>query len=414
MPKINRTVAIILAAVLIDTIGFGIVIPVLPALIGTLGNVGLDQATRISGYLIGIYALTQFFAGPVLGNLGDRFGRRPVLIASMLAFAADYALMAIAPTLAWLFLGRAVAGVAGAIYGPASAALADITTPEKRGEAFGWMGATFGLGFIIGPAIGGLLAELGPRAPFIAAAVLALVNGLSMIALMPESLAPENRRPFDWRSANVIGSFRPLFKSPEAAPLLVAWFAWQLASMVYPATWSFWATARFGWSAGEIGWSLAFVGLVMACVQAFATGRIIARVGENWAAVIGLASGTGAFALYIFATAGWHAYAIFLISGLSALVFPAMNGLLSRLADASRQGALQGGIGCMGSIASIIAPLILTQALANGVERGFPGAGFLVAAVLAGVSLVIVVTRVLPASSKTRHGGLEPGSGGGA
>ena len=391
----SRAIFILLGAVLIDTIGFGIVIPVLPRLILDLGKVDLDQATRISGYLLGIFAVTQFFAGPILGNLGDRYGRRPVLIASMVAFAVDYALMASAPTLAWLFVGRAVAGVAGAIYGPASAALADISPPDQRAKLFGWMGATFGIGFIIGPAIGGLLADFGPRAPFLAAALLALANGASMLFLLPESLKPENRRPFDWRKANAIDSFRPLFKSAEAAPLLIAWFLWSLASFVYPATWSFWATARFGWDAAAIGWSLAFVGLVMATVQMVLTGPIIARLGERRSAVVGLASGAGAFLAYVFITDGWQAYAVFLFGGLSALVFPAFNGLFSRMVDEAHQGALQGGIGSINSVAAIIAPLFLTQALAPGVERGFPGAAFLLAAVLAGASLTILVWKVL-------------------
>lgn len=391
----RRIVAIVLAAVAIDTIGFGIVVPILPALITRLGHSGLDEATRISGYLLGIYALTQFFAAPLLGNLGDRFGRRPVLIASMLAFAADYALMAWAPTLAWLFLGRAIAGVAGAIYAPASAALADVSAPEKRATLFGWLGAAFGIGFIVGPAIGGVLAGLGPRAPFIAAALLALANGVAMIFLFPESLRPELRRPFDWRRANVIAAFKPLFKSGEAAPLLIAWFVWQLASFVYPATWSFWCAARFGWGASAIGWSLTFVGAVMVAVQFFLTGPIIARIGERRAAVVGLTSGGSAYLAYVFITAGWQAYVIFLASALSFLVFPAMNALLSRLADASHQGALQGGIGSMNSVAAVIAPLMLTQALAAGVARGQPGAAFLLAAMLAAVALVIVVWKVL-------------------
>jgi len=391
----RRIVFIVLAAVLIDTIGFGVVVPVLPALIMRIGETGLDEATQISGYLLGIYALMQFFAGPVLGNLGDRFGRRPVLIASMLAFAADYAMMAFAPTLAWLFVGRAIAGITGAIYGPASAALADASSAEKRSTVFGWMGAAFGLGFILGPALGGVLASWGPQAPFLAAAALALVNAIAMIVMLPESLSPGLRRPFDWRRANVISAFAPLFHSREAAPLLIAWFCWQLASMVYPATWSFWSAARFGWDATAIGWSLAFVGLVMASVQTFVTGPVMARIGERRAAVVGLASGTGAFLAYVFATAGWHAYAIFLVCGLSALTGPAMTSLLSRLADASHQGALQGGIGSMNSVAAIIAPLMLTQALAAGVARGQPGAAFALAAALAGMALVIVVWKVL-------------------
>ncbi|KQS01798.1 MFS transporter [Sphingomonas sp. Leaf357] len=391
----HRAVPIVLAAVLIDTIGFGIVMPVFPALITQLGHVGLEQATRIAGYMLVMFAVTQFFAGPILGNLSDRFGRRPVLLFSMLAFAADYALMSVAPTLAWLFLGRAIAGAAGAVYGPASSVLADVTPPEKRSGVFGLIGAAFGIGFIVGPAIGGLLAQFGHRAPFIAAAVLAFVNALVILVAMPETLKPENRRPFHLRDAHVIGAFRPLFAAGLAAPLLIAWFIWQLAHMIYPATWSFWAAIRFGWDAKAIGWSLAFVGLVMAIVQGGLTGKFIARYGERRALVVGLAAGGTAFLAYAFVTASWQAYALFLVSALSGFVFPAMNGLLSHLVDASHQGALQGGIGSMTSVSSIIAPLLLTQALAFGVDRGFPGAAFLLAAIFAFIALGIIVWKVL-------------------
>lgn len=400
----HRAVPIALAAVLIDTIGFGIVIPVLPQLITRLGGVDLAQATRIGGYLLGVFALTQFFAGPVIGNLGDRFGRRPVLIASMLAFSADFALTAFAPTLAWLFVGRAIAGVAGAVYSPASAVIADVTPPEKRAATFGLIGAAFGLGFIIGPAIGGLLSTLGPRAPFIAAALIALANAVTMMALMPETLAPEHRRPFAWRSATIIGAFAPLLKAGDALPLLAAWFLWQLAHNVYPATWSFWAAIALGWGGAAIGWSLAATGLIMALVQVTLTGPVIVRVGERMAVVIGLLSGAGAFLAFAFVTHGWMVYALFAAGAMQGLVFPAMNGLLSRLVDPSRQGALQGGVSSMSSVASIVGPLILTQALASGTHAGFPGAAFLLAGLLATVALGIVglvVIRRLPSESKT-------------
>ena len=216
-----------------------------------------------------------------------------------------------------------------------------------------------------------------------------------MFVAMPETLAKENRRPFHWRDAHVVGSFRPLFRAGNAAPLLVAWFLWQLAHMVYPATWSFWAAIRFGWNARAIGWSLAFVGLVMALVQGGLTGRITAWAGERRALLIGLASGGFSFLAFAFVTASWQAYALFLAGALSGLVFPAMNGLLSRMVDASHQGALQGGIGSMGSIASIVSPLLLTQALAAGVERGFPGAAFLLASGLAFAALGVIVWKVL-------------------
>ena len=391
----NRAVPIVLAAVLIDTIGFGIVMPVFPALITRLGHVGIDDATRIAGYMLVAFAVAQFFAGPVLGNLSDRFGRRPVLIASMLAFGADYALMAWAPTLAWLFLGRAIAGIAGAVYGPASSVIADVTPPEKRSAAFGYVSAAFGIGFIIGPALGGVIAGLGERAPFIAAAVLALGNAVVMLIAMPESLSPEHRRPFRWRDAHIVGAFKPLFESRTALPLLAVCFAWQIAHMVYPATWAFWATIRFQWGPAAIGLSLAYVGLVMALVQALVVGPVISRIGDRRALMIGLACGAGGFLAFAFVTAGWQAYAIMILAALSGFVGPAANGLLSRLAGPERQGALQGGLGSLGSVAAILSPFAMTQALAAGVEHGFPGAAFLLAASFALLALGIVVWRVL-------------------
>ena len=391
----HSAMPIVLTAVLIDTIGFGIVIPVLPRLITELGHVDLEQGARLAGYMLVLFSATQFVAGPIMGSLGDRYGRRRVLIASMLAFAIDYGLMAVAPTLAWLFVGRAIAGVAGAVYAPAMAVLSDVTPPEKRGATFGLIGAAFGMGFIIGPAIGGLLSGLGPRAPFVAAGLLAAANAVTMMAALPETLAPENRRAFDWRAANIVGAFRPLFAAGNAAALLGAWFLWQLAHMVYPATWSFWATIRLGWDARAIGWSLAFTGLCMAVVQMTLTGRAIARFGERVTVVIGLVSGAVAFTALAFVTQGWMVYALFVAGAFQGFVFPAMNALLSHMVDADRQGALQGGISSMSSVASIIGPLVLSQALAAGTARGFPGASFLLAGALATAALVIILTIVI-------------------
>ncbi|MBX9797697.1 MFS transporter [Sphingomonas sp.] len=390
----KRAVMMVFAAVLIDTIGFGIVIPVLPALIMRVGHVDLEAATRIAGYLVAVFALTQFFAGPVLGNLADRFGRRPVLMFSMLAFAANYALMALADSLLWLFVGRALAGVAGAVYAPANAVIADVTPPAERARRFGLMSAAFGVGFVIGPAIGGLLAGLGPRAPFIAAAVIAGANALTMLVLLPETLTPENRRPFDWRRANIIASFRPVFAQRAAAPLLVALFLWQLAYCIYPATWSFWATARLNWDGRAIGLSLAYVGVIMAAVQIGLTGRAIKRLGERGTAVFAMIAGIVTFALYALVQTGFQAYALFLIGGFAGMATPALNGMLSRMAGASEQGALQGGLGSLGTVATIIATVMLTQALAAGVARGFPGAAFLLASALGLLALLaLLATR---------------------
>ena len=391
----HRAVPIALAAVLIDAIGFGIVLPVLPTLIVELTGQSLPEATRIGGWLAIVFALAHFFAGPILGNLGDRYGRRPVLLAAMLIFAIDYALMAFAPTIAWLFAGRLIAGVAGAVYGPANAVLADVTPPEKRGATFGLIGAAFGMGFILGPAIGGLLASLGTRAPFIAAAVLAALNAISIAWRLPETLAPEHRRPFDWKRANPLGAFKPLFGLKGALPLLVVMFIWQLAHQVYPSTWAFYAELAHGWDSKAIGWSLAASGAAMAVAQIFITGRAIGALGETRTVLIGLIIGALVYAGYAFADRGWQVYALLTVGALQALAYPSLNAILSRMVDASNQGALQGGMASIASIAAILGPLSLTQTLAYGAEHGFPGAAFALASALAFVAVGIVAVFLL-------------------
>lgn len=393
----HRAIPIALAAVLIDAIGFGIVLPVLPTLIVELTGESLPEATRIGGMLIIVFAVAHFFAGPILGNLGDRYGRRPVILAAMLIFAIDYALMAFAPTIAWLFAGRLIAGIAGAVYGPANAILADVTPPDKRGATFGLMGAAFGIGFIIGPAIGGLLGEFGPRAPFMVAGALAAINATWIFFILPETLEPDNRRPFEWTRANPLGTFGPLFAMKGALPLLAVAFIWQLAHQVYPATWAFYAELAHGWDSRAIGWSLAASGTAMALTQIFVTGRAIAALGEAKTLMIGLVVGTLAYAAYAFATEGWQVYVILMFGALQMLAYPSLNAMLSRRVDAANQGALQGGMASIASIAAILGPLSLTQTLAYGAERGFPGAAFSLAAVLtlvaAGIVLVFLLRR---------------------
>lgn len=390
----NRAVPIVLAVAVVDVIGFGIVMPVLPALIVRLGRVDLAEATRIGGWMLAVFAIAQFFAGPVIGNLGDRYGRRPVILACTAAFSLDYLLMAAAPTLAWLFLGRAVAGISGAIYGPASAVIADVTPPERRAASFGLLGAAFGIGFIAGPALGGLVSGWGPRAPFILAAALAGLNTLVALFLLPETLGPDKRRPFRLRDAHVVGAFRPLFRAGNAGPLLVAWFLWQLGGIVYPATWSFWAAIRFGWDATAIGWSLAWVGFLSLLVQALLTGRAVERLGERGAALLGLACGSVCLLAYAFTTQGWQVYAFFLVGCLGAFAWPALNGILSRMVDETQQGALQGGIGAMNSVAAVIGPVAAAQALAWGSTRGLDGAAFLLAGGLLAAAALIIWLRV--------------------
>ena len=391
----HPAVPIVLAILLIDSIGFGIVLPVLPGLIVHLGEVSLPEATRIAGYMLVAYAGAQFFAGPVLGNLGDRFGRRPILLFSAIAFALDYLFMAAAPSLVWLFVGRLIAGVAGATYGPANAVLADVTEPARRGATFGLMGAAFGLGFILGPAIGGLLSGFGTRAPFIVAAALAGINAVWIALRLPETLPPERRRPFRWRDAHILGAFRPLFHAGGATAILIVALLWQIAHTVYPATWAFWAGLARQWDAAQIGWSLAAAGLAMAFAQAVVTGRAIARFGEARTVVIGMLVGGVSFLLYVGVRADWQVYAVIFVSALQGLVWPSINALLSRMTDASHQGALQGGMASIASVAAIVGPLAMTQALAFGAERGQPGGAFLLAFLLVACAFLILVFGVV-------------------
>jgi DHA1 family tetracycline resistance protein-like MFS transporter len=395
MSKSHQAVPIVLFVLLLDAIGFGIVLPVLPSLIVHLADVTMAEATRIAGYMLVAYAVMQFLAGPVIGNISDRYGRRPVLLACVAAFTIDYALMAAAPTIAWLFAGRLVAGIAGATYGPANAVLADVTRPEDRARVFGLMGAAFGGGFIIGPALGGLLAGFGTRAPFIAAATLAGINCLWVLFRLPETLKTEDRRPFDWRRANAFGTFAPLIQMSAAVPLILVSLLWQVAHQVYPSTWAFWAVLKFDWTSAEIGWSLAAAGVSMALAQVFLTGRAVARFGEERSIVTGMLVGGSAFALYAFVPQGWMVYPIIFFSALQGLVYPSTNALLSKMTDASNQGALQGGMASVASVGAIAGPLAMTQALAAGAERGFPGSAFLMAAVLVALALVVIWVGVL-------------------
>jgi DHA1 family tetracycline resistance protein-like MFS transporter len=399
MTSQHRAVPIVLLILLLDAIGFGIVLPVLPSLIVHLAHVSVSQATRIAGYMLVAYAGMQFLAGPIIGNIGDRFGRRPVLLACVLAFTIDYGLMAAAPAIGWLFVGRLVAGIAGASYGPANAVLADVTPPEQRAKVFGLMGAAFGGGFILGPALGGLIASFGVRAPFIVAASLAGLNFLWILFALPETLRVEDRRPFDWRRANAFSTFGPLWRTAQAGPIILASLLWQIAHNVYPATWAFWAELRFHWTSAQIGWSLAAAGLSMALAQVFITGPAVAKFGEQRSVIIGMLVGGLSFAFYAFVPQGWIVYLIIFFSALQGLTYPSLNALLARMTDKSNQGALQGGMASVASVAAIVGPLAMTQALAFGAEHGTTGAAFLFAAGLVLIAMAVVYFGVLRSAS---------------
>jgi len=383
----------IFITMLIDTIGFGIIIPVLPGLLELLTGQGVAQAAIYGGWLAFTFAILQFFSAPVLGNLSDRFGRRVVLLASLFCFGCDYLIMGFAPNLAWLFVGRALAGAAGAAFMPAYAYIADISPPEKRAQNFGIAGAAFGFGFILGPAIGGLLGVLGPRAPFFAAGALALANFAFGFFTLPESLPESARRPFEWKRANPLGTLIQLRKYPVVFGLCGAMFLWQLAHQVLPSSWSFYTMLKFRWSPAEVGWSLAFVGIIMAISQGLLTRRLIPRMGERRAVTGGCISAVIAYLGYAFATQGWMMYAFLLLWFMGAMVYPSMQALMSQQIPANAQGELQGGVASLYSLSSILGPPLMNELLGyfsgEAAPVYFPGAGFFCAALLTCVTLAI-------------------------
>ncbi|MGX7950980.1 TCR/Tet family MFS transporter [Tsuneonella sp. HG249] len=392
--KQRRIVWFLFAVVLIDMIGFGIVMPVLPQLIMELGHMPVDAAAVWAGWLAAGYAAMQFVFAPIIGNLSDRFGRRPVLLACLAAFGLDYLLQGLAPTLGWLIAGRMIAGITGASYSAAYAYLADVTDPEKRAASFGLMGMAFGFGFIIGPALGGLLGEISPRLPFFAAAGLAFANVLFGFFVLKESLPAESRRPFEPARANAFSALRVLSKQNTT----VLWFVaaigiWMLAHIVYPSIWSYFAIEAYGWSPGQIGLSLAAVGLGSALVQGVLLGKLVPRIGEVGAVLVGLAGLLTATALFSFVSAEPLIYAAIMVNGLQGLIYPSLNALNSRAVDASSQGELQGATQAIGSIAQIVGPplyaAVFGQFAGPSAAVHFPAMPLVVAASFAVVAVAL-------------------------
>jgi len=386
-PAGRSAVLFIFITVLIDSIGLGLILPVLPDLIRDLTGEGLSRASIYGGWLWFAYAVMQFFCAPVLGNLSDHFGRRPVILFSLFALGIDYLIMGLAPSLAWLFVGRTIAGMAGASYTPAYAYLADVSPPERRAQNFGLIGAAFGSGFILGPAAGGLLGALGPRAPFFVAAGLALLNLTFGFFVLPESLAPGSRRPFDLKRANPLGTLLQVRRYPEVIGLMAALFLWQLGHQSLPSTWAYYTMLKFHWSEAEVGASLAFVGILMALSTAGLTRVLVPRIGERNAALAGLLSGATAYLGYALATRGWMMYAAMLTWLLAGLVHPSVIAIMSKQIPADAQGELQGGVASLYSISSIAGPPLMTQLFghfsADDAPVRFPGAAFACAALLA-------------------------------
>jgi DHA1 family tetracycline resistance protein-like MFS transporter len=387
----RNALAFIFVTILIDMIGFGIIIPVMPALIVELTGVGLGQAAIWGGRLLVVYAAMQFVFAPIIGNLSDRFGRRPVLLASLVAFGADYVIMGFAPTLAWLFLGRALAGIAGASHTTASAFIADVSAPEERAKNFGLVGAAFGLGFIIGPVIGGLLGEYGARIPFYAAGGLAFANAIYGYLVLPETLPPEKRRPFAWQRANPVGAFGEMRRYPLVIALFAVLFFYQIAHDANPSTWSYYTMLKFDWSPRDVGYSLGAIGVLFALVQGVLIRVVIPRIGEARTVAVGFVAMAVGFVGFAFATRGWMLYAFLVPFSLAGLANPALRGLLSNRVPSNAQGELQGAIASLVSVTAIIAPWLMTELFGAFTSAAapiyFPGAPFVAAALLMGVAL---------------------------
>ena len=385
---IDRKAAIgfIFITLLIDVMGWGLIIPVMPDLIAQLKGITVNQASPYGAWLLSAYAITQFVCAPLVGNLSDRYGRRPVLLCPLLGFGIDYLFLALAPTYGWLFFGRIIAGLTGASFTTAAAYIADISTPETRAKNFGMIGAAFGLGFVIGPAIGGLLASFGIRAPFYAAAGLCLLNALYGYFVLPESLSKENRRKFEWKRANPLGALQFLKRYPDIGGLAICFFLIYFAAQAVQGNWSFFTIYRFQWSEKLVGISLTVVGLLVGAVQAGLTRVVNPRLGNKKSIYLGLILYTLGLTLFAFASETWMMFAFLVPYCLGGIAGPALQSTLAGHIPPNEQGELQGALTSLMSLTTIIGPPIMNNLFSYFTSPKapiyFPGAFFLLGALL--------------------------------
>ncbi len=393
--KRPAALSFIFITLLIDVIGIGIIVPVVPVLIQELTGEGLSMASVYGGWLLFAYSGMQFVFAPVIGGLSDQFGRRPILLASLFGFGLDYTIAAIAPTLSWLFIARILAGITGASFTTASAYIADISEPEKRAQNFGIIGAAFGLGFIVGPVLGGVLGQFGSRVPFIAAAILSFVNWLYGYFILPESLPKDKRRKFDIKRANPLGSFLRLLKFPVIFSLAISMFFLYLAGQVNPSIWSYFTMLRFNFNEAWVGYSLGFVGIMVAIVQGGLIRVVIPKFGPWKSVFIGFAFHIIGFVAFSLSTEAWMLFAFIVPFSLGGIAGPALQGIISSEVPANEQGELQGSITSLMSISAIFGPPIFTG-LFNFYTKTpevqfFPGAPFAAAAAFCVLATVLVV-----------------------
>ena len=385
----------VLLTVMIDSIGIGIIFPVMPQLLESVTGADISASALWGGVLGTAFAAMQFLFGPVIGNLSDRYGRRPVMLAALAVMAFDYAVMAVAGTVWLLLIGRIVAGMAAATYSTANAYIADITAPEDRARTFGYIGAAFGVGFILGPLMGGFAAELGARAPFWLAAGIAAANLVFGWFVLPESLRAENRRAFSLGRANPFASFRAIGHLPGMRRYLVIMFLYTLAFQSYGSVWSFFGTERFGWNAWWNGMSLAAFGLCMALVQSLGVAPAIRAWGAKRTAAYGMAVDVGAFGFYGFVTSGFWALAFTPVGSAAGVAGPALQALMTNGTPEDQQGELQGVVTSASSVAMGVAPMVMTTIFwvftRPGAAIYAPGAPFLLASALMAICVVVLV-----------------------
>jgi DHA1 family tetracycline resistance protein-like MFS transporter len=390
--KKNNALIFIFITILVDVIGLGIIIPVVPKLIEKLTGEGLSEASRYGGWLMFAFAIMQFAFSPIMGGLSDKFGRRPVLLLSLVGLGLDYIFHAFAPTIGWLFVGRLIAGVFGASFTTATAYIADISTPEKRAQNFGLIGAAFGLGFIIGPVIGGLAGDAwGPQAPFIVAAALTLLNVIYGYFVLPESLDKTQRREFDWKRANPIGSLMHLRKYPVVSGLVISLVLISVAAHAVQSNWAYYTMFKFNWDAKMVGYSLAVVGMLIATVQGGLIRIIIPKIGQSRSVYLGITLYAVGLLLFGAASASWMMFAFLVPYCLGGVAGPALQGIISSQVPANEQGELQGALTSLISVTSIIGPVLMNTIFAYFTAKDapvyMPGASFYLAAILTILSL---------------------------
>jgi DHA1 family tetracycline resistance protein-like MFS transporter len=402
----KAAIGFIFITLLIDVMGWGLIIPVMADLIAQLKHIPVNEASTYGAFLLSIFAVVQFLFAPVMGNLSDRYGRRPVLLCSLLGFGIDYIILAIAPSYGWLFIGRVIAGMTGASFTTASAYIADVSKDETtRAKNFGLIGAAFGLGFVLGPALGGLLSAWGLRAPFYAAAALCLLNCMYGYFFLPESLDKEHRRAFDWKRANPFGSLKFLTRHPEIGGLALCFFLVYLGAQGVQSNWNFFTIYRFNWSEKMVGISLAVVGVLVGAVQGGLTRFVVPRLGNKKSIYLGLSLYVLGLTLFAFATQGWMMFAFLVPYCLGGICGPSLQSVISGHVPANQQGELQGSLTSLMSLTTIIGPLIMNGSFAyftsDKAPFRFPGVHFLIGAIFMLVS-VILAYRVLSREPELR------------